>query len=284
MVSVPIIRYFTLKHYICVMERRNFLISSDQQFMGVAEYAAQPNPFSRKLNSRIHRLAKNTISPRVLNHWIASGLIQDNRASLGSHHRFSLSDFVWIRILLSLRSFGCSLKTLRLVKESLELGKRPLCERPVLEFHIALSLRGTSPSLLIVFSNGEALIGTKEEIDIATQTGSVKDDYIAIDIGRLSKTQLDLSGSLYNDLEQVFEALQDNLERAISSALNNPKIKKVTIESREAKYVLKATHLMENRNAALAAKQLHDFCTLEETVHKGRSKFNLTTSKHIKKQ
>jgi hypothetical protein len=47
--------------------------------------------------------------------------------------------------------------------------------------------------------------------------------------------------------------------------------------------VIEATQLMENREAALAVKQLHDFCSLQETIHKGKSQFEFTTSQQIKK-
>lgn len=163
--------------------------------MGVVEYATSSNSFSTKLNTRKYGIDPKTISPRVLNHWIANGLISDHRDSNKAHHRFSLSDLMWIQILLRLRSFGCSLPSLRQVKEVVEFGKRPWCERPLIEFHIALTLKDDTTSFLIVFPNGEALIGTEDEVNLSAQEGTIQDDFIRIDLGKLSRTQPTITDS-----------------------------------------------------------------------------------------
>ena len=119
------------------------------------------------------------------------------------------------------------------------------------------------------------MIASQDEIDTALQFGTIKDDFISIDINRIL-------GNLGSSIDYLNES-RSEVEKAVSTALNDPEIKKVIIESREAKYVVKATQLMENREAAIAAKQLHDFCSLQETVHKGKSRFEFTTSQHIKK-
>ena len=119
------------------------------------------------------------------------------------------------------------------------------------------------------------MIASQEEIDTALQFGTIKDDFISIDINRML-------GNLGWAIDYLKES-KTKVENAISTALNDPEVKKVTIESRKNKFVIEATQLMENREAALAVKHLHDFCSLQETVHKGKSQFEFTTSQQIKK-
>lgn len=265
------------KRYYSVMfdSRRNFLAASDEFDLAFSEFVAGASRFRENFNKRIHTVDESHISPRLLNHWIKNGLIEDERPDGRGWHRFSPSDILWVKILLKLRGFGVPIEILKQVKRELEGGLNATTKRPLLEFYIAYTFFEKKPARILVFSSGEALVASQDEINVALEVGTIVDDFISIDINQmLGENGVDVS--YINDS-------RSNLEKAISAKFYNPEVKKVTVESKAGKYVLEATHLMENRNAALAAKQLHDFCTLRETVHNGNSRFELTTSKHIKK-
>ena len=265
------------KCYICVMfeNRRNCLLTEYSSHIEFAEFVNGARKFKENFNARIHTIKDEQISARVLNHWVKNALIDDERPAGKGWHKFSHSDLVWLRLMTKLRSFGVSIEDLQRVKQYVEEGSNSMSMRPLLEYHIAYTFFEKKPARVLVFPGGEALLGSQYHIDLALQHGSIKDDFISIDINRL----IGKKGVEINYLQET----KTDFEKAILNELDNPQVKKITIESRDTKYVVESTHLMENKAAALAAKQLHDFCTFEETVHKGKSKFNLTTSKHIKK-
>ena len=263
--------------YISVMSesKRNYLLLGDAFDVPFAGFRMGARRFKENWNERIHTIDDDRISPRVLNHWIKNDLIEDERPEGKGWHRFSSSDMFWIKTLIKLRQFGVPIETLKLVKKELEVGADSLSKRPLLEYYIAYTFFEKKPARILVFSNGEALIASQEEIDTALQFGTIKDDFISIDINRML-------GNLGWAIDYLKES-KTEVENAISTALNDPEVKKVTIESRKNKFVIEATQLMENREAALAVKHLHDFCSLQETVHKGKSQFEFTTSQQIKK-
>jgi len=258
------------------IDRRNFLLLGDSFDLAFANFHDGAKRFKKNWNERIHTVKDEQISARVLNHWLKNGLIEDERTDGKGWHRFSSSDVFWIRCIIKLRKFGVSIDDLLQVKRQLEIGTDEASKRPVLEYYIAYTFFEKKPARLLVFPGGEALIGSQEQIEFALQHGSIQDDFISIDVNRML-------GKLGADVNYLRES-KSEVERAISNALDTPEIKEVTIKSKETKYVLKSTQIMENRTAALAAKQLHDFCILEESVRNGKSKFQLTASKHIKKQ
>jgi DNA-binding transcriptional MerR regulator len=255
--------------------KRNYLLLGNAFDRAFASFQTRAGRFKANWNERIHTIDDDRISPRVLSHWIKQGLIEDERPEGKGWHRFSSSDMFWVKTLIKLRKFGVPIETLKSVKKELEVDGNSDSKRPLLEYYIAYTFFEKKPARILVFSNGEALIASQEEIDTALQFGTIQDDFISIDINRML-------GNLGSAIDYLNES-QTEIEKAVSSALNDPEIRKVTIESRETKYVVKATQLMENRDAAIAAKQLHDFCSLQEMVHKGKSRFEFTTSQQIKK-
>lgn len=50
---------------------------------------------------------------RVINHWDASGLIHSQRNAEGGDRKFSFADYVWVKIVEELRSFGVSIPTVK---------------------------------------------------------------------------------------------------------------------------------------------------------------------------
>lgn len=256
--------------------RRNFLLLGDAFDLQFAEFHSKAKKFKQNFNAKNHTIKDEQISARVLNHWIKSGLIEDERPEEKGWHKFSASDIIWIKIMTKLRGFGLSIKDLQNVKQHIEFARNSQSQRPLLEFYVAYTRAVKKPARVLVFPGGEALISSQIEIDTALHFGGIVDDFISIDINQL----LDENSARIDYLNYT----KSDIEKTLFNDLHDPEFKKVTIESKETKYVLKSTQLMGSRTAALAAKQLHDFCIMEESVRNGKSKFQLTTSKHIKKQ
>ena len=90
-----------------------------------------------------------------------------------------------IKTLIKLREFGVPIETLKSVKKELEAGGNSHYKRPLLEYYIAYIFFEKKPARIIVFSNGEALIASQEEINTALQFGTIQDAPISIDINRM---------------------------------------------------------------------------------------------------
>ena len=211
----------------------------------------------------------------MLNHWIKSGLIEDERPEGKGWHKFSASDIIWIKIMTKLRGFGLSIKDLQKVKEHIEIARNSKSQRPLLEFYVAYTRAVKKPARVLVFPGGEALISSQIEIDTALHFGGIVDDFISIDINRL----LDENPARIDYLNYT----KSDIEKTLFNDLHDPKIKKIIIESRDAKYEVKSTQLMDNKDAALAARQLLKFGMLEEQIHNGKSNFTLTKSTQLDK-
>jgi DNA-binding transcriptional MerR regulator len=59
------------------------------------------------------------ISYRTINHWNEKGLIRCNRKNEGGDRRFSFADFVWIKVVNELRSFGVSIPTIKKITDEI---------------------------------------------------------------------------------------------------------------------------------------------------------------------
>ena len=125
--------------------RRNFLLLGNAFELAHENYLLGARSFRENWNKCTHTIDDNRISPRVLNHWIKNGLIEDERPEGKGWHRFSSSDMFWIKTLIELRGFGLSIEKLKSVKQELEIGGDSESKRPLLEFYIAYTFFEKNP-------------------------------------------------------------------------------------------------------------------------------------------
>lgn len=59
------------------------------------------------------------VNYRTINHWDEKGLIQCTRRKEGGDRRFSFADFVWLKIVKDLRSFGVPIVTIKKFKDDI---------------------------------------------------------------------------------------------------------------------------------------------------------------------
>lgn len=120
------------------------------------------------------------ISYRVLNHWTDVGLIEDSRDDAASWRKLSLSDLVWIRILIGLREYGLSIDKLLKVKASLFSGEE---SDRLMESAIGACMAYV-PIFVIVRPDGDAEIENDYWVRGDDVTNSYP-DYLRINLNRI---------------------------------------------------------------------------------------------------
>lgn len=58
-----------------------------------------------------------TVSARVFSHWIDSGIMEDPRADAKGWSKLNLYEFIWLKMLIRMRSFGLDFETIKKVKK-----------------------------------------------------------------------------------------------------------------------------------------------------------------------
>ena len=67
-----------------------------------------------------HLSAKDTgVKYRVISHWDDKGIIRFKRQNKDSNRKFSFIDFIWIKIVNELRSFGVKLPVIQKIAEDI---------------------------------------------------------------------------------------------------------------------------------------------------------------------
>lgn len=259
---------------------RNTLLSVDDGFWrNFEKFLQDPNEFSVLFNDLCHTIDRKQISARLISHWMGFGLLKDKRKDKKGWHKFSESDLVWIEIMIKLREFGLNLDAICAVNDSLtkHAYKGGVKERAELEYFIGYCFCKKKPAYLLVFQNGESLIGRDSEINASKQFGAIKDNYISIDIAGLAKEIIPALSTNYKEaLSPLKQWVGDNIE--------DPELLSLNIKTSKGSYVVEKTVLKKNMSLALAARSLMKHGKLEETVFEGKTnKVRLTTSKHIKK-
>ena len=250
------------------------LLCSDSHLMAIIEHKESGSKFKTHFNTPRHRPSSKQIPARVLSHWVKNGLINDERPEGRGWHLFSDSDLLWIKIMSKLRAFGMSLEAIKTAKEHVERLRNDISKRPLLDFYIAYVMNEKKPAKLIVFDNGQAEFTTAFQLEISQDCGALTDDFITIDLARLSKQTEGISWLHDNLSNPAIGAAQKKLDEGANS---------VTVEVNDNKYTLTSKKKFDDRSAALAAKNMVKFGELREVLLNGKSKFELITSKHIKK-
>lgn len=93
------------------------------------------------------------VSYRVLSHWDETKLIHFKRENETSNRKFNMFDFLWIKIINELRSFGMGLKTIKVVAEDLfmELKISKLFEMNAKNMHLFKDIEFSGKNEFIEF-------------------------------------------------------------------------------------------------------------------------------------
>lgn len=161
----------------------------DKAFFG--DFLGKKSKAKEQINAKEYRLSKENTSPRVINHWVELGLVTDDRPGGKGWWMFSISEMMWLGIIFKLRKFGMELNKILKVKEYLRLhgSKDNQSKFPVLDFYIFYAMNTNHPVKLIVFDSGQAFLARQLDIDLAKQSGTIYEDFISIDVGKIVKNE-----------------------------------------------------------------------------------------------
>lgn len=266
--------------------RKNIFPASDWfdlNFLG--GFLSSDSDSKRFLNEQKHKIGEEKLSSRVLNYWYEVGILEDDRPNGKGWKKFSISELVWIQVIIKLRGFGLDLARIKKVKEEIDIYNTEdnVSKCPLLDFHIILAMNTPSPVKLIVFESGEASINHQIEIDMANQFGMITEDYISIDLTRLiekffkkKKFNTDYLG--YADIPK------SPLVREIEKTLSEEDIECVTVKVGGENYLMDKEYLKKSDADAKAIIGMLKHAEKKEVIHNGKSIWHVKLKKQIKKK
>jgi len=266
-----------------ITPKRNHLANIDwfdEQF--TTDFLFSDYQIKEELNKKQFRLSDKNISSRVITHWHNMKILDDDREDRKGWRKYSLSEVLWIQIIKKLRSFGVDLDKIKKVKDYLDTynSKDNKSKCPLFDFYIVGAMQSSMPFKLIVFYDGEALLGKQYDIDTATQLGLIQEDYIDIDLTSLvSKVMKSRKSAIdYTDY-----ALTE-IEKEVNRAIHFEEVESLSIKSKGQYFYLTTEHVKETREEISQLLKKAGSHFKEGINHKGSFKqYTLQESKKIKR-
>jgi len=268
-----------------LIENNVFVASDwfDLNFFG--GFASSSDAIKKKLNLQNYKVDDKRLSSRVLNHWYKSEIIEDNRPNGKGWKKFSISELVWVQIVFKLRNIGLDLNRIKLVKHHIDkfnsIDENSNCL--LLDFYILVAMYSETPIKLLIFETGQAEIVRQVDIDIANQMEIIIEDFIMIDLNKLldklftkKKIKADYFGQ--KDANQKSALVQQ-----IETSVLKENIQSVTVKVNDKDYSIDEKYFVKNKDKANAIFNMLDFGELVEKKHQGRSTYEVTSKKKIKR-
>ena len=239
----------------------------------------------KQFNQQTYTIGEEKLSSRVLNHWYQSGIITDDRLDNKGWKKFSFSEIVWISIVIKLRKFGLDLQRIKKVKEQIDYynTKDSKSKCPLLDFYMLVAITSTIPIKFIVFESGQAEIVKQSDIDIANQLNLINDDFISIDINKLldkALTKKKVKADYFNSIKTSDNPLFTQLEESLSK--NN--IQSVTIKTNDKDYLIDEVFFTKDGKEARTLTNMLQYGKVIENKNAGKSTYQITNQKKIKKE
>ena len=239
----------------------------------------------KQFNQQTYTIGEEKLSSRVLNHWYQSGIITDDRLDNKGWKKFSFSEIVWIRIVIKLRKFGLDLQRIKKVKEQIDYynTKDSKSKCPLLDFYMLVAITSTIPIKFIVFESGQAEIVKQSDIDIANQLNLINEDFISIDINKLldkALTKKKVKADYFNSIKTSDNPLFTQIEESLSK--NN--IQSVTIKTNDKDYLIDEVFFTKDGREARTLTNMLQYGKVIENKNAGKSTYQITNQKKIKKE
>lgn len=239
----------------------------------------------KQFNQQTYTIGEEKLSSRVLNHWYQSGIITDDRIDNKGWKKFSFSEIVWIGIVIKLRKFGLDLQRIKKVKEQIDYynTKDSKSKCPLLDFYMLVAITSTIPIKFIVFESGQAEIVKQSDIDIANQLNLINEDFISIDINKLldkALTKKKVKADYFNSIKTSDNPLFTQLEESLSK--NN--IQSVTIKTNDKDYLIDEVFFTKDGKEARTLTNMLQYGKVIENKNAGKSTYQITNQKKIKKE
>ena len=260
----------------------------DENFFG--EFLFSHLNIIEQFNVQKHTIGEENISSRVLNHWYEMGIITDDRENKKSWKKFSVSELVWIRIVLKLRNFGLDLKRIKQVKEQINHYSNDgnISKCPLLDFYILVAISSSIPIKFIVFESGQAEIVRQQDIDIANQLNLIKDDFISIDLNKLldnmfTKKTIRADYFYYTKSEKETQHSKTDIEQEIFNSLYLEEVKSFSVRiTKDGNFLVKKERFTNSKKEMESMLNKLDYAE-GSTVKKGKNKYHkIKEQKRIK--
>ena len=267
-------------------ERKNVFPASewfDINFLGGFLYSDLE--IINQFNQQTYTVGEEKLSSRVLNHWYQSGIITDDRPNNKGWKKFSFSELIWIQIVLKLRNFGLDLKRIKKVKEQINFYniKDSKSKCPLLDFYMIVALSSNIPIKFIVFESGEAEIVRQSDIDVANELNLIKEDFISIDINKLLDRVL-TKKNVKADYLNYSKTSKNPLFNQIEESLSENNIESVTIKVKDKNYLIDEVFFTKDRKQARTLMNMLQYGKIIENKNAGKSTYQITNQKKIKKE
>tara|TARA_B110000046_G_C13001050_1_gene402160 strand:- start:962 stop:1789 length:828 start_codon:yes stop_codon:yes gene_type:complete len=265
--------------------RKNIFSASDWfdlNFLG--GFLGSEKPIKIFLSEQTHKIGEEKLSSRVLNHWYDVGILEDDRPNGKGWKKFSISELIWIRIVIKLRGFGLDLARIKKVKEEIDIytSSNDISQCPLLDFHIFLAMSSSIPVKFIVFESGEANVVRQIQIDLANHSGSLTEDFISIDLNKLVQTFFKTK-KLSTDYLGYSDIPKSPLVKDVEKSLSTDDIQGVTIRVKGNEYIVDEEFFTKDKAKANALMSMLQFGSLTEKKSAGKSTYSVTNKKKIKR-
>lgn len=209
---------------------RIFYAPGDDALHGHA-YRAACGEISKWLHEPRYKPQHSNLSYRVLNDWTEKKLVDDERDSDSqSWRKFSITDLLWIKILVALRGFGLGKDTLKQVKRSLKVGLKDAY--PTIETAVLFCVN-RYPVFIAVFEDGHAELATAKSLAFTDDVLGPQ-SYLRINVNTLFRELIGDSKGNYLP-RRMMESLIETKEAQVLEALREQGINELTIHKQRDK-------------------------------------------------
>jgi hypothetical protein len=143
------------------------LISRDKSFDEVLKFLGKRAP-TGEIDKRIFTVGGTGLSSRVISHWDQCKLLPEGVKDKKGWRKFTLSEMVWLRVVVRLRAFGFSLTKIGKIKKQVMMFNRGNGTYPFFDFFVGQAWRFDDPHIIIL-ADGTADIGLPLEIELAKE-------------------------------------------------------------------------------------------------------------------
>lgn len=150
-------------------QKMPLIYRSDGFDINFAEYCFAEDPRMKKFQNDVRekkfKVSDTNVKYRVVNHWEEKGLLPDNlRKDSDGWRRFSFVEFIWLKVVEQLRSFGVPIDVIKKAKDSIMVFDKDDNSYLLFEYYVAKARASTLDPYLVVTQNGLSDIGSLGEI------------------------------------------------------------------------------------------------------------------------
>ena len=254
---------------------KNFKVASDgfdMHFLVWFLHDEESKKFKQHVSQEGLRLNSEDISYRIINHWEKEGLLEDNRDNGKGWRKYSISDILWIQVINELRKFGLTIEDIRKVKAYLESAKdlnHKISKRPLFDYYLLHSMAKDDPTYLLVFSDGDSLLFTKHELEVAKALNTIEGSHITVDLFHLIKKAFKKRLGGFGPYVSPLPLSEE--QKLVLEHLKDESLKSITIQLDKGTVVMLEGEFDEDTNVRLSELlKAAPFQEIQIKQHKGK--------------